>query len=239
MKSSSILFGQRFLRVVLCFSLIFVVLVGSVGSGFALSQDSAPAPASTIVDQKLDSALTKKLSSVSALTPLEVIIVFSDVSAAARVRPLASKFFQMQSLPMAGAILTAKQIKDLANWSEIHSITLNQPLKYFLHESVSFVKADQVWSTYGETGSNATVAVIDSGIDGSHPDLPFGSKVVQNVKVLPYELSQENVQITDTTSGHGTHVAGTIGGTGAASDGYYRGVAPGVKLVGLGAGEGL
>jgi serine protease AprX len=239
MKSSSTLFGQRFLRLSLSFTLIFILFVGSVGSGFALNQDSALTQSSTIVDQKLDSALATKLASVASQTPLEVVIVFSDISAASRVQGLASRFFQMQTLPMAGAILTAGRVRDLANWPEVYSITLNQPLKYFLHESVSLVKADQVWNAYGETGSNATVAVIDSGIDASHPDLPFGSKVVQNVKVLPYQLSQENVQITDTTSGHGSHVAGTVGGAGTASNGYYRGVAPGVKLVGLGAGEGL
>src|SRR3546814_17675488 len=41
---------------------------------------------------------------------------------------------------------------------------------------------------------------------------------------------------TDTGSGHGTHCAGTIGGTGASSNGLYRGVAPGASLVGYGSG---
>ena len=40
----------------------------------------------------------------------------------------------------------------------------------------------------------------------------------------------ENQAITDTSSGHGTHVAGIIGGTGAASSGYYRGVETAVKM---------
>lgn len=228
---------RRALHIGFSLILVLAVLLGAMGS--TASHASALAQSSTIVDQKLDSALAAKLAGVTPLTPLEVVVVFSDPSAAARVRGLASRFFQMQTLPMAGAILTAGQVSDLANWPEVYSITLNQPLKYFLHESISLIKADQVWSTYGETGSNATVAIIDSGIDATHPDLQYGSKVIQNVKVLPYELSRENVQITDTSSGHGTHVAGTVGGTGAASQGYYRGVAPGVRLVGLGAGEGL
>ena len=237
MKSSSTPSLKRLSCIALSLALLLVMLAVAVGPGIPVTH--ALGQTSTIVDEKIDSALAAKLASAPPQTPLEVIIVFSDTSAASRVRGLATKFIQMQSLPMAGAILTAGQIKDLANWPEIYSITLNQKLKYFLHESVSYIKADRVWNTYGETGSNATVAIIDSGIDATHADLQYGAKVIQNVKILPYELSQENVQLTDTSSGHGTHVAGTVGGTGAISDGYYKGVAPGVKLVGLGAGEGI
>ncbi len=237
MKISSTLSLKRLSHIGLCLALLLVILSAAFGPGVPAAH--ALGQTSTIVDEKIDSALVAKLASVAPNTPLDVVIVFSDLSAASRVRDIASTFFQMQTLPMAGAILSASQIQDLATWPEVYSITLNQPLEYFLHESVSYIQADQVWNTYGETGSNATVAIIDSGIDATHADLQFGSKVIQNVKILPYQLSQENVQITDTSSGHGTHVAGTVGGTGAASDGYYQGVAPGVKLVGLGAGEGL
>lgn len=219
------------------FSAILLIALLMVGVGPSMPAAQASGLASTIVDEKIDPALAAKLNSVTSLTPLEVVIVFSDLSAASRVRSLATRFIQMQSLPMAGAVLTAARIRNLANWPEIYSITLNQPLKYFLHESVPLIKADQVWNTYGETGSNTTVAVIDSGIDATHADLPLGSKVVQNVKIVPFGSPLENQPVTDTSSGHGTHVAGTIGGTGAASDGYYKGVAPGVKLVGVSAGE--
>ena len=224
---------------VLRISLSLVVLVAVLVAGLGPSVPSVQASGqvNTVVDEKIDPTLATKLNSVSSLTSLEVVIVFSDISAASRVRSLSTRFIQMQTLPMAGAVMTARRIRDLANWPEIYSITLNQQLKYFLHESVAYIKADQVWNNYGETGSNATVAVIDSGIDATHADLPLGSKVIQNVKIVPFGNPLENQPVTDTSSGHGTHVAGTIGGTGAASNGYYKGVAPGVKLVGVGAGE--
>jgi serine protease AprX len=228
-------FSQRLLHIGL--SLIVLTAMFTFMVGPAVPSVQAVAANSTVVDEKIDSALAAKLRSVSSLTPLEVVIVFSNLSAAPRVRSLSTTFLQMQTLPMAGAVLTAARIRDLSSWPEIYSITLNQPLKYFLHESVPLIKADQVWNNYGETGGNTTVAVIDSGIDASHPDLPLGSKVIQNVKIVPFSSPLENQLVSDTSSGHGTHVAGTIGGTGAASNGYYKGVAPNVKLVGVGAGE--
>jgi serine protease AprX len=218
-------------------SLCFVVLLAAFGT----LHHAAPVvqAQATTSNQKLDAALVAKISQSLPGTPIEVIVAFSDISAAPRVQALSTTFFQMQALPMAGAILPVEQIQTIAGWPEIYSITYNAPLKYFLHESVPLVKADQVWRDYGQTGGNATVAIVDSGLDGTHPDLPMGSKVLNNVKIIPFGLSQENVTLTDTSSGHGTHVAGTIGGNGAASSGYYLGVAPDVKLVGLGAGEGI
>ena len=217
-------------------SLCFLVLLAALGT----LQPAAPAiQAQVTASQKLDAALVMQLNESLPGTPIEVVVAFSDISAASRVQSLASRFFQMQALPMAGAVLTPEQIRSIAEWPEVYSVTFNAPLKYFLRESVPVVKADQVWRAYGQTGGNVTVAVVDSGIDGTHPDLPMQSKMLQNVKVIPFGLSQENVILTDTSSGHGTHVAGTIGGNGAASSGYYLGVAPDVKLVGLGAGEGI
>ena len=73
----------------------------------------------------------------------------------------------------------------------------------------------------GFTGTGVGIAVIDSGIDTTHEDLPYGSKVVQNVKVLANfsgtgGVFVENLAVTDTTSGHGTHISSILGGTGAA-----------------------
>lgn len=94
----------------------------------------------------------------------------------------------------------------------------------------------------GVTGKGVTVAVIDSGIDFTHPDL--ADAMVANVKISPLGSDGpippiEGLPNTDTSSGHGTHVASDVAGRGVASNGQYKGSAPGASLVGLGTGEGL
>jgi serine protease AprX len=220
---------------------IFFVSTILLSATIFLSVGTSAVNASPFVDEKVDTELAARLATLPLDALSEVVIVFSDLSAAPRVQALTSTFYQMRALPMAGTILTRTQIEQLATWPEIYSITGNEPLEYFMHESVQVIHADQVWTKYGQTGGNplVSVAILDSGIDASHPDLLLGSKVIQNVKLLPFTDPLEDQLNTDTTSGHGTHVAGTVGGSGFMSEGYYRGVAPDVKLVGLGSGEGI
>ena len=99
------------------------------------------------------------------------------------------------------------------------------------------------------TGKNIGVSYIDTGIDATHPDLQLGQNVIQNVYYatadLPVEppagflpvVPVENVPITDIEGGHGTFGAGVTAGTGVASAGLYKGMAPGAKLVAIRAGN--
>ena len=85
-----------------------------------------------------------------------------------------------------------------------------------LKESVPQIGAPEAWAA-GYDGAGVKVAVLDTGIDIHHPDLE--SQIDGTASFVPGEA------ITD-VNGHGTHVASTIVGTGAASDHDYRGVAP-------------
>jgi serine protease AprX len=75
------------------------------------------------------------------------------------------------------------------------------------------------------TGKGVGVAIIDSGLEMSSD---FYGRVTAF-----YDFTKGGVAASPYDDyGHGTHVAGTIGGSGAMSqDNNYRGVAPNVKLV--------
>jgi serine protease AprX len=210
-----------------------------------LGPTSRPAAAAGLI---IDPLLTQKLNSVLPTTSLQAILTYDhkpttlDIAAVTGLGLLVQKF---ETLPMLGILGTPPQIRAALGLGGLRSAYYNKPLEYLLHESVPLIGADRVWNELGYTGRGVGVAVIDSGIDGLHPDLQFGSAVVQNVKILAPNLFglgpivAENLPTSDTTSGHGTHVAGTIGGRGTASDGYYRGVAPDSKLIGISAGDAI
>lgn len=80
---------------------------------------------------------------------------------------------------------------------------------------------------HAERDENATVAVVDSGIDDRHPDLQ--GRVVDRIDFTGEEPTHPE---TGTDEGrHGTYIAGAVAGSGAASDGEYAGVAPNASLV--------
>ncbi|MFF9024430.1 S8 family serine peptidase [Streptomyces eurythermus] len=73
----------------------------------------------------------------------------------------------------------------------------------------------------GLSGKGVTVAVLDTGADLGHPDLAG--------RVSAGRSFVEGEEVAD-RNGHGTHVTSTVGGSGAASDGTEKGVAPGAAL---------
>ncbi|SED03147.1 Serine protease, subtilisin family [Amycolatopsis tolypomycina] len=97
-------------------------------------------------------------------------------------------------------------------------IWLDAPVRGTLDQSVPQIGAPAAWQA-GLTGSGVTVAVLDSGIDTTHPDL---AGVVADAR----DFSGSATGTTDRW-GHGTHVASIVTGR----DAKYRGVAPGVRLL--------
>lgn len=71
-------------------------------------------------------------------------------------------------------------------------------------------------------GSGITVGVLDTGI-GQHPDLAD--------RLLRFQDFVGRRALMYDDNGHGTHVCGILCGSGAASQGKYVGMAPGVRLV--------
>lgn len=157
-----------------------------------------------------------------------------------------------RSLPIAGALATPAQIRALAARNDVLSIYTNRNLRYFNAEARQLTRVTQAQAhpeDFGQTlpyiGRGVTAVINDSGIDATHADLAYGTHVVQNVQALTNLHSLvaalpvtyvENQIDTDISSGHGTHCAGSFGGSGARSGGQYAGVAPGASIVGYGSG---
>jgi serine protease AprX len=123
----------------------------------------------------------------------------------------------------------------LAADEEVDSIHLDHPLKGMDATTNAVVNVPAAWKA-GLNGAGIGVAVIDSGINDSHPDL-WDAKVTHSRVV--YHQDFTGTATTNSSGakydlyGHGTHVAGIVGGDGYLSGGSYSGVAPDVNLVDL------
>lgn len=213
----------------------------------------APAGAGLLGGSGLLATLDPLLvSALAAASPADELVVVARVADPDVVAPgLAAVGLDVvpyDRLAMVAARGTPAEITLARSVAGVASLWLNTPLLTALDDSVALIGADIVHDRpdLGFTGAGIGIAVLDSGIDGLHPDLTYPDKTVQNVKVLGNQhvfedltLSVEDLPNTDTTTGHGTHVAGIAAGTGAASDGRYAGVAPGAHLVGVGSADGV
>lgn len=103
----------------------------------------------------------------------------------------------------------------------IDRVWLDGRRKVALDRSVAQIGAPTAWKA-GYTGKGVKIAVLDTGVDGTHVDLKGKIVAAKNFTKSP-DLKDR--------IGHGTHVASTAAGSGAKSGGKFKGVAPDAKLL--------
>ncbi|SDJ61135.1 S8 family peptidase [Streptomyces indicus] len=103
----------------------------------------------------------------------------------------------------------------------LKKLWLDKKVESTLDRSTAQVHAPEAWAA-GYDGKGTKVAVLDTGTDTAHPDLE--GRVTKAENFTDSDTAQDR-------DGHGTHTISTVGGSGAASGGKNKGVAPGTELL--------
>ncbi|OPY27038.1 MAG: Halolysin precursor [Methanocella sp. PtaU1.Bin125] len=193
----------------MCLAIVASALVVSAGSPAAITSDSVNTDTFIVVfndGQDMASVMDDQVAAFVADNDATVLHRYDILNAMAIKVPGGDALAKLRAL------------------DNVKYVEPNIVFHAILDEASPIIGAPQVWDL-GYTGKGVTVAVVDSGIDGTHPD--FKGRITGFKDYVAGKTSAYD------DFGHGTHCAGIIGGSGAASDGRYRGVAPEVSLVGV------
>ncbi len=178
--------------------------------------------------------LQTRLSMTGESAKLPIIVHYhEDSSLAVRISGLERTTRLFQLLPAVAHTATPDAIRTLSDRADVRMIWYDAPcflpppptvrpggVRVQLDRSIPLIGVDRVWNA-GIDGRRIRVGVVDTGIDPSHPDFRDRIKYFRDF----------TGQGESDGHGHGTHVAGIIGGSGSASSGKYRGVAPACLLL--------
>ncbi|PYT33716.1 MAG: hypothetical protein DMF52_14985, partial [Acidobacteria bacterium] len=208
--------------------------------------------------RSVDLELLNALSGLPDTSSINVIVTYRSSPGPADLNDLRGLGIPggtiFRRLPMVVVNATPSQIKAIAALPAVRSVYANRSLGFLDQESRALIGLDEAATDPALlcpgggalSGAGTTIAVLDSGVDATHPDLPLGTKVVGNVRLnsavgtapgFIYPAAVEGIADTDLALGHGTFVASVAAGTGSASGGANRGVAPSASILGLSAGD--
>lgn len=207
--------------------------------------------------QSLDPELALLLNRLTDDSNVNAIVVYHHLPAEADIADLQQLGIiggvRYRALPMIALTTTKRKLINVSHLPAVRSIYGARTLQlnsdpYLSLNCAERIPVDSDLTTDNQglpvSGNNVAVAVLDTGVDGTHADL--AGRVVKNVKVLDTlglgvgfinPINIEGLPNTDLLSGHGTFVAGVIAGNGARSSGRYAGIAPGANIVGVSAGD--
>ncbi|MEU0613802.1 S8 family serine peptidase [Streptomyces albogriseolus] len=205
----------------------------SDGHTLVVPADAARLVASGKLDQRLFDVteLNKAATRTAHRGGLKVIVGYRGAAKAAKAdvrdagtvrRTLTSLNADAVQTPQeAGAELWEAVTDGDRTASGVARVWLDGVRKASLDTSVGQIGTPKAWEA-GYDGKGVKIAVLDTGVDATHPDLKGQVTASKNFTSAP---------TTGDVVGHGTHVASIAAGTGAQSKGTFKGVAPGAKIL--------
>jgi serine protease AprX len=219
------------------FGMMFVILVAT--AAFAAAQQSDGKLVGKFAPDLAPTLTRAQQGLAAANETVKVIVQYKQVPQVAqegRVQRLGAQLNHRLHL-VKGIALTipVNALPALDADPEVASVSVDHALKGLDETTDLATNVNAAWNA-GYNGQGIGVAVIDSGINDSHPDLwdstESHSRVVYHQDFTGTPTTNSSGAKYD-LYGHGTHVAGIVGGNGYLSSGNYAGVAPAVNLVDL------
>jgi serine protease AprX len=208
--------------------------------------------------QSVDPELAVMLNALTDDSNVDAVIIYQHLPTDADIADLQTIGVlggtRYRALPMISVTTTKRRIAAISHLPSVRSLYSNRTFQWNLEPAARNLtgvervrrNTDLTMSNRGlpVSGRGVTVAVLDTGVDGTHADL--SGRVIQNLKLADtqslgvgfnYPVAAPSLANTDQAYGHGTFVAGVIAGNGQQSGGKYAGVAPNANILGLSAGD--
>jgi serine protease AprX len=240
-------------------ALVLTATVLALGSSGAAASGAGP-----LRPAKVDSVLANQLAT-NPTGGVTAVVTTWNREGLDEVSSLGVSGTKLRALPMLITTrLTQAQLDALRDSAAVRSVWGERRYRAYMEDTTWITKARYVWATgngsgglpgFGVTGRNVELAVIDTGIDGLHEDsdnlieycdsnagnVPADPALVQcspwpnGFNLAPAGTGTNPRADSNDDEGHGSHVSGTVAGTGHASGGTANphstiGISPHAKL---------
>ncbi|MFI6094616.1 S8 family peptidase [Lentzea sp. NPDC051213] len=220
-----VLTGQRAVRPAPGREQVVFTTYSAQGHEYVVPSDAMPLIASGKLDERLFDVT--ELATYDGALP--VIVTYPEGTAHAQsglsLPSINGVAFDAAKTPIAGMSTSRMSTSGMSTFSMsasgIKRVWLDARRTANLDRSVAQINAPAAYAA-GFKGKGTTVAVLDTGVDQTHPDLADREIGERNFTTSPDAIDHY---------GHGTHVASIIAGTGAKSGGKYHGVAPEANIL--------